>query len=130
MISFSDALANNRRLRVLELWPVQNRVTLTYHAAFAHVFPNNSSILSTCHSNHTLEKLCSESNEEVLQEGLRSLLQLNRVYCESQAARLKIIKMLFSGRDSNTQLFVDMNLSVRLHVAWMARDDNGSTQIV
>ena len=44
---------------------------------------------------------------------------------ESQAAHLKIIKTHFSGRDSNMQHFMDMDLSVRPHaIAWMARDDH------
>jgi hypothetical protein len=41
LISFSDALANNCRLRELELCcgPFQDRVTFKFHAAFTHNFP-------------------------------------------------------------------------------------------
>ena len=125
IMSFSDSLANNRRLKKLDCGPFQDRVTFRCHVAFTHILSNNSSILSTYHSNHTLEKLCSESDEEGLHENLRSLLQLNRVYSESQAAHLKIIKVHYSGLDIYMQFFVDMNLSALPHaIAWMARDDN------
>ena len=58
-------------------------------------------------------------------EDLKYLLQLNRDNSKSQAARLKIIKTHFSGREINMQPFTKMGLSVRPHaIAWMARDNN------
>jgi len=105
-MSFSDSLANNRRLKELDCGPFQDRVTFRCHVVFTHILSNNSNILSTYHSNQPLEKICSESDEEGLHENLRSLLQLNRVYSESQAAHLKIIKAHYSGLDIYMQFFV------------------------
>jgi hypothetical protein len=89
---FSDTLTNNNKFKEL-IFNVRSRVVTTVgSAAFIRILCNRSSILSTYHSNHTLEKLCDELNEELLSEDLRSLLQLNRENSKSQAACLKIIK--------------------------------------
>ena len=114
-MSFSDSLANNRRLKELDCGPFQDRVTFRCHVVFTHILSNNSNILSTYHSNQPLEKICSESDEEGLHENLRSLLQLNRVYSESQAAHLKIIKAHYSGLDIYMQF-----LFLPHAIAWMA----------
>ena len=128
MASYADALSTNSKLRELKLDLDNNSnsiITTESYAVFAHILCNISSVLSTYHSNHTLEKLSSESNEQLLPQDLRSLLQLNRENIESQAARRKINTTHFSGRDINMQPFTDMGLIIRPHaIAWMAREDN------
>ena len=121
---FADALVNNNMLRDLNL----NGTNVSYdgYAAFTHTLCNNASILITYHSNHTLARLCANTYDgRRFPEDLSSLLQVNRENSKSQAARLKIIKTHFSGRDSNMQHFMDIDLSVRPHaIAWMTRDDH------
>ena len=128
MVSYADALSTNSKLRELKLDLDNNSnsiITTESYAAFTHILCNISSVLSTYHSNHTLEKLSSESNERLLPQDLRSLLQLNRENIESQAARRKINTTHFSGREINMQPFMDMGLIIRPHaIAWMAREDN------
>jgi hypothetical protein len=128
MVSYADALSDNSKLRELELDLDTNSnsiITTESYAACAHILCDISSVLSTYHSNHSLEKLSNESNEEFLPQDLRSLLQLNRENIQSQAARIKIIATHFSGCEINMQPFMDMGLSVRPHaIAWMAREDD------
>ena len=87
----------------------------------ANILCNNSSILNTFNSNHTLEIVCDKWNDSLLP--LKSLLQINRENSVKAAARLKIIKKHFSGSEINMQPFMEMNLNVRPHaIAWMAKD--------
>ena len=111
MTSFADALANNNMLRELG------------YASFSNIFCNNASILSTFHSNHSLEKLSWTNHERYLPEKLMSLLRINRKNSNNQAARIKIIKTHFSGSNINTQIFARMEVNVLPTViAWMGRD--------
>jgi Ran GTPase-activating protein (RanGAP) involved in mRNA processing and transport len=57
MQSFADALANNNKLRELNICPViaYNHITPDGYAAITNILCDTSSILSTYHSNHTLE---------------------------------------------------------------------------
>ena len=133
MISFADTLANNNRLRGLDIDNYHETFSITYngYVAFTAIWCYNASIMSTYQSNHTLERLCRFSNygnhynEGHLPEDLRSLLLLNRDHSNSQSARLKIIKTHFSGNNINLKPFTDMKRNILLHViAWMARDDS------
>ena len=120
MTSFADALANNNMLRELNLVLVNS---YDGYAAFSNILCNNASILSTFHSNHSLEKLCHTDEERSLPENFRSLLRINRENSNSQAARIKIIKTHFSGCNINTQIFARMEVHVLPTViAWMGRD--------
>jgi hypothetical protein len=50
-------------------------------------------------------------------------LRINRENSNSQVARIKIIKIHFSGSDINTQIFARMEVNVLPTViAWMGRD--------
>jgi hypothetical protein len=69
---------------------------------------NNQSILSTFHSNHTLEKIFikdekyndyDDDPEYWLPKDVVSLLRINRDNSKNQAARLKIIHTHFSGHE-------------------------------
>ena len=102
MTSFADALANNNLLRELNL-DLEN-VSYDGYTAFNNILCNDASILSTYHSNHSLEKLCHTINESSLPQDLRSLLRINREKSNSQAARIKIIKTHFSGSNQHTDL--------------------------
>jgi hypothetical protein len=119
MTSFADALANNNLLRELNL-DLMN-VSYDGYAAFNNTLCNESRILSTYNSNHSLEKL--QYTDQALPDNLKSLLKINRENSNSQAARIKIIKTHFSGSDINTQMFTCMELNVLLNAtAWMGRD--------
>jgi hypothetical protein len=126
MQSFADALASNNKLRELNIFTViaHNHITPDGYAAMTNILCDTSSILSTYHSNHTLEELCHKSFARPLPNDLLSLFKINRESSVSQAARLKIIKSHFSGYDINMQPFGEMNLSVRPHAiaSWMAKD--------
>jgi hypothetical protein len=140
MISFADVLANNYMLKDLNLklnFQVPYRqITSVGYAALSHMLCNKSSILSTFHSNHTLEKICrgmiqwaghyNELAEGLLPENLRSLLQINRNHSTRVAARIKIIMTHFSDSVINVKPFTDMpNKVFPYAIAWMARDVPG-----
>ena len=126
LISFAEALVNNKVLRELELGNNFSGITSIGYAAFTRLLCDSSSIMSTYLSNHTLKKICDRySLRNDLPEDLRFLLQLNEKNTVSQAARLKIIKTHFSGSEINMQSFMNMDLCVRPHaIAWMVRDEN------
>jgi hypothetical protein len=139
MQSFSDALANNTKLKEFNVR--MTSISSDGFAAFTHLLCNNTSILTTYQSNHTLEEVWKKSADDddddddvngeddqlkiTLPEDLMNLLQLNKENSPNEAARLKIINTHFSGSEINMQPFMDMTLSVRPYaVAWMGRDDN------
>jgi hypothetical protein len=122
MVSFADAMANNSKLTECIFHRDICHVTSIGYVAFTHILCNNSSILSTYHSNHTLGKLCYR---EEFPEDVTFLLKFNQECTESQAARLKIIMAHFSGCKINMQPFMDMDLCVRPHaIAWMGKGGN------
>jgi hypothetical protein len=59
MVSYADALFNNRKLRelILDLDTNSNSIFAEGYTAFAHILCNTSSVMSTYHFNHSLEKL-------------------------------------------------------------------------
>jgi hypothetical protein len=122
--SFTDALANNNKLRELSVENIfRDNIISESYAAMGNILCNTSSILNTFNSNHTLEKICRPYKERSLPNNLSSLLQLNRECSVSEAARIKIINTHFSGYEINMQPFMEMNLNVRPHaIAWMAKD--------
>jgi hypothetical protein len=126
MNSFADALTNNHKLQQLCFGNCDS-VNGGY-AALTRTLCNKSSILSTYHSNHTLNMLYAREfplldGSMFLPEELTSLLQINKYNNMNQAARLKIIKTHFSGNDIKMEPFTKMTISVRPHaIAWMAKD--------
>jgi Ran GTPase-activating protein (RanGAP) involved in mRNA processing and transport len=125
MHSFADALANNNKLKELNIGSIALRrnITSAGYLPMTNILCNTSSIIGTFNSNHTLEKLCSKSYESSLPNDLLSVLKINEENSVSKAARLKIIKTHFSGSEINMLPFMVMNLSVRPHaLAWMAKD--------
>ena len=92
------------------------------------VLCNESSIIATYQSNHTLDDLGeggeSHLHDNYLPEDINSLLRVNRENGKHQAARLKIIRTHFSGVNINLEPFLDMGLKMLPHaVAWMGGDD-------
>ena len=122
--SFADALADNKKLKEFNVGDFSYLVDIwnpDSYAPMANILCNNSSILNTFNSNHTLEIVCDMWNDSLLP--LKSLLQINRENSVSAAARIKIINTHFSGSEINMQPFMVMSLSVRRHtIAWMAKD--------
>ena len=133
MHSFADALANNNKLRELNVGKEYTDITPDGYAAMTNLLCNKSSILNTFNSNHTLEMRSHESDEHesdrfndkwLWPNDISSLLKINRENSVSQAARLKIINSHFSGSEINMQPFMEMNLNVRPYaIAWMAKDE-------
>ena len=135
----SVLLRHTTTLKTLDL--SGNAITDDGLIALTNALSNNlcdsSSILSTYHSNHTLEEVCINSvyrhginsleiltQESFLPVNLRSLLYFNRENNKNRVARIKIIKAHFSGIDINLKPFADMETNVLPHaIAWMARDD-------
>jgi len=122
-ISFADALTNNKRLRELKI-----NCRIENFAPFTRIVCNSSSIMSTYNSNHILCVLSPEHYPRYYQRcplpiDLASVLQINRDYSVSQAARLKIIKTHFSGSNINTTPFTAMELKVLPNaISWMGRE--------
>jgi hypothetical protein len=115
-ISFADALTSNKRLKELRI-----RCMIENFAPFTRVVCNSLSIMSTYNSNHILSEL--GHNRDRLPIDLASALQINRDYSVSQAARLKIIKMHFSGSNISTTPFTVMELKVLpTAISWMGRE--------
>jgi hypothetical protein len=68
MFAFAENLASNKKLTKLNLGlhltNQRYKVTPDGYAALSDILCNKTSILSTCHSNHTLKSVGHESNEE------------------------------------------------------------------
>ena len=126
MNSFADALTTNHKLQQLSFGNCDS-VNGGY-ATLTRTLCNKSSILSTYHSNHTLNMLDAREyplldGSMFLPEELTSLLQINKYNNMNQAARLKIITTHFSGNDIKMEPFSKMTISVRPRaIAWMAKD--------
>ena len=125
IIPFADALSNNWRLQKLVITSEMSNITPDGFLSFTYtLLCNNSSILSTYLSNHSLEMLSHTSNEDPTPEDLISLLRINRENSNIQTAHIKIIKIHFSGSDINTQIIAHMDVNVLPTViAWMSRDE-------
>ncbi len=82
-------------------------------AFFSHILCNTSSIMNTYNSNHTLTKLTLTKLycREFPREALRDLTFL-RENSNHQTAHIKIIRTQFSGNNINTQIFVNLELTV------------------
>ena len=99
-----------------------NRNTYYFCAVLMQVLCNESSIMATYSSNHTLKLLRHEAAEACMPEDLRALLQLNSENNNSQSARLKIIQAHFPN-GFNSQPFTDMERNLMPHaLSWMSRD--------
>ena len=128
MISFVNALAGNRSLMKMNL--SGNHVTAMGWNAFDNLLCNTSSIMSTYHSNHTLEELFDWDYQKQLgvivgHGHIEFILRVNHNSSSiSQAARFKILGRYFSGSDVDLQPFTAMHPSILpFAIAWMAKGD-------
>ena len=120
MNSFADALTINCNLQQLCVGNCDSVTDNGGYAALTRTLCNKSSILSTYHSNHTLNML--DGTSTFLPEELTSLLQINKYNNMNQAARLKIITTHFGGNDIKMEPFAKMAQSQPHAIAWMAKD--------
>ena len=120
VVAFAEALALNNRLKELTF---SCSILSDGRATLSRLLCNTSSIMSTFHSNHTLERLFPIHS--ITPRDLRTILQINKENNRIQAARLKIIKTHFCERDINMQPFAHMSMRVRPYaIAWMAKDNH------
>ena len=127
LTSFAASLVSNVNLEELYF---DQRMSENIADAFSRLLCNESSIIDTYNSNHTLQRIGSEMNDNYLfPTHLSSLFHINRDHGKVEAARRKIIKVHFSGTESsNMQPFVDTELEVfPLIIAWMAKDGYGKS---
>jgi Ran GTPase-activating protein (RanGAP) involved in mRNA processing and transport len=128
IISFVDALAQNNKLRVLDLSDVDGLTELGWNALNNLLF-NQSSIDGAYNSNHTLEELWAwPHRREFLPEYIVILLEINRDNSVSRAQWTKI--RLYTrlnhnhGNNIDIQLFTGMHLSLLTYaMAWMGKDE-------
>ena len=103
VVSFAEALANNHRLRELNLDLYYKRISnLTSDglAAFYRVLCDNTSITNTYYSNHTLQRIFGDIRELPFDIDLYSLLRMNNESNKFEVARLKIIMEHFAATKS------------------------------
>jgi len=117
LITLSNALSHNRTLESLVLMTLP----LGWESYLSKVICNESSIMATYESNHTLGYISGSK----VHNKLHSLLQVNKnSSSHAAAARQKIITTHF--RDANVKQFLHMDEEVYPHViAWMAKDKDG-----
>lgn len=134
IIAVTDALGENDTLK--EIIVDEDCITGTGWKAFATLLSNPASIMDTYNSNHTIQKLVhtftwySEDEEEkmrrekrILGDELYSLLRVNTLCNESDAARVKIILRHLSEGFS-MEPFAGMNVATMPHaLAWMGRSN-------
>ena len=143
LLCFANSLALNCKLNEMFLYeeddlfqdeedPHDGVIAITNWDALLNVLCNKSSIDATFNSNHTLQRVIDPQyldgeGESELPSDLTILLKLNRENNKAEAARRKILDVHFSGSFS-MQLFINMELKSFPHfIAWMARDEHGSS---
>ena len=135
LASIADALRGNNKLKEMPLEWDRHLRCITNWKPLTNVMCDKSSIKATFDSNHTLERLGTNSkvggysfSEGVLglPSELRNLFLLNRNLDPVEAARCKIIETHFSGNFSMNP-FLDMETKVLPQLmAWMAKDNRGT----
>ena len=85
--------------------------------------------MNTYNSNHTLMRLyCREFPREVLRD-LTFLLKIIRENSNHQTAHIEIIRTQFSGNNINTQIFVNLELTVLPTAIALIGQDAGRNEI-
>ena len=130
LVSLANSLVHNNKLKELSLFKYEtDDITITDWGALTNVLCNKSSINATFNSNHTLQRIIDPNyrDESRLPYDLQNLLQLNRENTKFETARRKILQGHFSG-DISIQPFIEMDLNALPNaIAWMARDEYGSS---
>ena len=134
MIAFSNALVDNKSLKVLSIGhPSHQLVTTRVSEAFLRLLCKKSSTNEILSSNHTLERLCTwEARVFPPSESIEScrdivpLLRMNQNEVKFEVARQKILQYYFLKGTGSVQEFIDMKLTVLPHIiSWFGRDDKG-----
>lgn len=116
-IIFANALANNRKLKVLEL--LRCDITEEGWSAFTKLLCDTSSVNKTFLSNHTLEVICRRGAMPV---EVQSLLGLNLRNLDKN--KVAIAKILQHHQYFNMQPFFEWDLKVLpCIIDWFARAD-------
>ena len=132
VIAFTSALAGNKTLELLFLYNCTDDddnalITERGWAAVSTLLCNNSSIMDTCNSNHTLRCLSDgdDYDEMNLPDNLELYLKLNENKNMTEVARQKILQTYFSTDNdttSNIQELLDMELEVMpTAISWIGR---------
>ena len=128
IVSFSDALAHNNKLWVLDLSDVDGVTELGWNALINLLF-NQSSIDGAYNSNHTLEELWAwPHRREFVPQHIVILQKINRDNSVSRAqwtkTRLYTGLNHLNGNNIDIQLFTGMHLSLLTYaMAWMGKDE-------
>jgi len=145
MVALTSALVNNNALKRLSIdyctddeninddWDENDVITERGLGAIAALLCNESNIMSTYNSNHTLWVACQKCDEEYLPDDLVSLLRINANKDKVEVARQKILQTHFSVDSTKIQEFLDMELEVMpAAIDWMGRpthDDWSGTNL-
>ena len=135
VIAFTSALSHNKILERLYIYDEAESLTERGWKAVSSLLSNNSSIMNTYNSNHTLHKLIEDDVDEYLNlkltydlsQGIKSLLKLNKNKDKVEVARQKILQTHFSTEDDTSKLeeLLDMELEVvPTAVEWIGRPTN------
>ena len=130
VITFTNVLEHNKTLKCLSLRECHDEndnlsITKRGWAAVSTLLRNESSIMDTYNSNHTLQILGRFFPPEEIGDDLSSLLDLNKNWDKVEIARQKILQTHFSTEDGATskmQELLDMELEMLpAAIAWMGR---------
>ena len=126
VIAFTRALEHNNTLKWLCLHECTDEdgnysITERGWEAVSNLLCNKTCIMDTYNSNHTLFVDSYDDYDEILPDGLPSLLDLNWNKDKAEVARQKILQTHFSDT-SNIQELLDMELKMMPSViAWIGR---------
>ncbi|KAL9184208.1 hypothetical protein ACHAXT_002294 [Thalassiosira profunda] len=123
-IAWANALANNKRLRVLDTTycPQHRQDEDTGISSFQRILCNASTIMDTFLSNHTLEKVGSCDRDVVYE--FDPLLKINKDNSAFDASRAKII---MHHSHEVLQIFKAMDLDLLPNaLAWLGKRSSGS----
>ena len=123
IVSIANSLVGNTKLKSLIL--IRRRANSIWEDSFIQLLCNETTIIDTYNSNHTLQQIGNHN----LPGKVGRLFRINQRCTPAEAARRKIIQVHFSG-DISMEPFVDMDCEVFPHViAWMARDGYGRSLV-
>lgn len=132
------AKSGNSTLEEIDICEYGNDITSEGWNAFTKLICNDSGIMDTYNSNHTLKKVFSiyksrgffskseaellEKEKEVLGDELYTLLKINTICNSAEAARVKIIMNHLRGEVFSMEPFTNMDLAMLpTTLAWMGK---------
>ena len=133
----SAALAGNETLKEIS-FDDNDEIKSAGWKGFSTLLSNNSTIMDTYYSNHTLQELFSETSycdeddkKKILGDELFTLLKINTL-CNKKfdASRLKIILAHLEGGSFSMESYADMDLAALPHVLAYAGKTNDAVASV